>query len=81
MHNAYPYTKDLMTLYNISKITCIAQPVPIPGISTISSPLSLSAWARALQTHPDPDLRQYILVGIQEGFHVGFDHFHPFVVG
>ena len=74
LHNSYPYTGDLLALASISKATSRPQQTSIPGISSISTPLFLSAWVQALQAYPDNDLREYILTGIQEGFYLGFNH-------
>lgn len=45
-----------------------------PGIpTTISTPLKLKAWARYLSVHPDQQFAAYILQGLTNGFHIGFD--------
>ena len=48
-------------------------------LSGVRSPLSsrLHAWQSRLRTMPDQQLAQYILQGLQEGFHVGFDRWCP----
>ena len=39
----------------------------------ITTPLRVTAWEQALRFHPDHSFRGYIVQGIREGFHVGFD--------
>ena len=42
-------------------------------IGTVSTPLQISAWTKLLQNHPDSCYVDYLLQGIQNGFHIGFD--------
>ena len=39
----------------------------------INTPLRLETWARDLRHQPDQQFARYILRGIQQGFHVGFN--------
>ena len=52
-----------------------------PGLHAIHSPLidRLSCWRSALSTHPDNDFSHYVLKGIEQGFHIGFDYTSPLV--
>lgn len=34
----------------------------------------LGEWRKALAAHPDPEFREYVLKGIQQGFRIGFRH-------
>ena len=43
-------------------------------LQTISTPLKVEEWERALVGHPDEDLVGYVLSGIRGGFRVGFDY-------
>lgn len=43
-------------------------------LQTISTPLKVEEWERALVGHPDEDLVGYFLSGIRDGFRVGFDY-------
>ena len=43
-------------------------------MNTITTPLSLSAWAQHLTSHPDQQFAHYILKGIAQGFRIGFSH-------
>ena len=38
-----------------------------------TTPLNVDAWQQALADHPDQTFAQYILRGIQQGFHIGAD--------
>ena len=42
-------------------------------LSVVSTPLSLPAWKRKLERHPDQDYVKYILSGIEYGFRIGVD--------
>ena len=68
----YPYTADLMCLDACRPVN----PVPLPAIATVSTPLVIPAWEDALKPHPDRVLAQYILRGLQCGFRIGFDRSH-----
>ena len=68
---AYPYTQDLLNLrYTSSQEGFIPE---LEGINTIVTPLHAAAWEAFLQDHPDRALTQYILNGIRNGFHIGYD--------
>ena len=48
---------------------------PIPAwLQSVSSPLVRQEWAEELADHLDSAFRDYILVGITQGVHIGFDH-------
>ena len=47
-------------------------------ISVLSTPLSLPAWRRKLEKHPDQDYAKYILSGIEYGFRIGVDDIREF---
>jgi len=38
-----------------------------------STPLCLPTWQKALVGHPDKQFVEYILMGIERGFHIGAD--------
>lgn len=40
----------------------------------MSTTLVRHEWAEDLASHPDPAFRDYILMGITQGFRIGFDH-------
>ena len=40
-------------------------------LQAISSPLCLAQWQQRLRAHPDADFSQYILQGLEFGFHIG----------
>ena len=69
-NGTYNYTQDLLALEE--KRPNIAPNLPLLGKS-ITSPLIVSNWRSALQSHPDQAFVQYILQGLTHGFHVGFD--------
>jgi hypothetical protein len=68
----YPYTADLMCLDACRPVN----PIPLPAIAMVSTPLVIPAWEDALKPHPDRVLAQYILRGLQCGFRIGFDRSH-----
>lgn len=45
-----------------------------PDLADIKTPLKPGAWREALQGHPDAEFAQYIVHGIEKGFHIGFNH-------
>ena len=66
----YRYTQDLMTLnWHAPSTTSSAD----HRLSVVSTPLSLPAWKRKLEKHPDQDYVKYILSGIEYGFRIGVD--------
>ena len=65
----YPYTSDLMCLD-----ACRPQERPLPQeLTSVSTPLVLSAWAAALQVHPDRAFARYVIDGLSHGFRIGFN--------
>ena len=42
----------------------------------VRSPLrcKIHIWRETLQKHPDPELAEYVLEGIEKGFRIGFNH-------
>ena len=73
--DAYRFTDHLLALERYTPVS--GQPVSIPAaVHVVCSPLNVSAWQRALQDHPDQRFVGYILEGIVDGFHIGFDRSH-----
>ena len=73
--NKYIYIDDLVQMGNL-----VAQGPPPTGILAPNcSPLfqKLDHWAELLQPHPDKRFCDFILKGIKEGFHIGFDRLLP----
>ena len=68
---AYPHTADLLALNarGYGQLT----PPAIEGLNHIQSPLVSKEWEKALQFHPDRAFVHYLLMGIQQGFRIGFD--------
>ena len=64
----YQYTEHLIELDRCR--TSGAVPAEIQQIRT---PLSWQEWASRLSGHPDQQFAQYVLQGIAQGFHIGFD--------
>ena len=71
----YHYTQDLMTLNSHAHSTASSVD---QRISVLSTPLSLPAWRRKLEKHPDQDYVKYILSGIDYGFRIGVDDAREF---
>ena len=60
---------------DLQTLSCRVAPTPAPKeLHGISTPLRATAWEEQLQAHPDKDYVQYLLVGIQNGFRIGFDY-------
>ena len=66
----YRYTSDLLSLKHSSETRAPSTSIDA-RLASISSPLNIKAWSKFLSTHPDKDFRDYILQGIQYGFHIG----------
>ena len=45
-----------------------------PEVCTIVTPLSPRQWEQALANHPDRQFARYIVNGLWNGFHIGFQH-------
>ena len=46
----------------------------VPVLQCIQIPLQLDQWQLPLASHPDGNFVQYLLEGIQAGFHTGFNY-------
>ena len=69
----YPYTQDLLNLETHTD----AAPVPLlPAALAVITPLVHHEWEKALISHPDRQFVLYLLAGIRQGFHIGFDRNH-----
>ena len=66
----YQYTKDLLLLEACRAGTSC---VLLEEATAITTLLRASAWERALANHSDKVFTRYILTGISQGFHIGFD--------
>ena len=66
----YQYMPDLKELTN-------RRPLVMPvgwmqGWSRVSTPLVWEAWESRLQEHPDRSFREYLVMGMTQGFRIGF---------
>ena len=68
---AYPHTANLLALN--ARGFCQLTPPAVEGLNHIQLPLVSKEWEKALQFHPDRAFVQYLLMGIQQGFRIGFD--------
>ena len=59
------------TLLALEGSHCLPSP---PNLPRAPSPIVVSALLLAMQHHPDQRLASYILSGLTNGFHRGFDH-------
>ena len=66
----YEYTEDLTKLEGYR--TEISLKLPSEAAS-ITTPLKHAAWEEALANHKDKKFVEYILKGIGQGFHIGFN--------
>lgn len=73
----YIYTEDLWALHNQPHQTT-ARPRQAPSLPPHHGPLPLDPhiWEVALRQHPDRLFVEYILRGLELGFHIGFDATH-----
>lgn len=69
----YPYTPDLLKLESFRP--CFPTFLP-ESCQVITTPLNLTNWELALGAHPDRHFVHYILEGIRNGFHIGFNYKH-----
>ena len=67
---SYPYTQDSLKL--ASKLPSSPINLP-PSCCHITTPLNVCQWEVALQNHPDKQLTSFIIEGITNGFHIGYD--------
>jgi len=65
----YRYTEDLKALEQKSGQD---DPNIPPQLQHIITPLRAEAWKKYLTNYPDQEFAQYLLQGIQHGFHIGF---------
>lgn len=48
--------------------------VKLPNkLTEVRTPLRVTVWRRALESHPDREFVQFMLTGVQEGFRIGYD--------
>ena len=66
----YPYNHHLLEFERRSGTIA---GVSHPWLQLVSSPLRHSEWSDELEGHPDAVLATYVLNGIYNGFHIGFD--------
>ena len=67
---SYNYTEDLLNLEKKQSATPYCLPVEA---RTITSPFMVENWAKALNQHPDKTFVHYLVKGMADGFHIGFD--------
>ena len=69
----YPYTADLISLSLCRPPTQKTH----AKLSRVTSQLNLTAWEEALRTHPDRTYVRFLLLGIENGFRIGFNYTNP----
>lgn len=67
----YPYINHLKELERRKPEVHWELPLWLQRVET---PLVREEWRKSLATHPDPEYREYLLYGIQQGFRIGFRH-------
>jgi len=69
------YTQSCMNeLMALQRCTpCQAPPLP-SLLKSINTTPDLAAWEQALSTHPDRRFVEFLLKGISEGFHIGYNY-------
>ena len=68
----YPYTADLLCL-DFCRQPAAAEAFIGHLIITISTPLVVQEWVKALSTHPDQVFAKYIHKGLSFGFRIGLN--------
>ena len=72
-NSLYMYTSDLLCL-EFSRPNTDYQ---TPQLAEVRTPLQSEAWESALSCHPDRAFARYIVRGLREGFHIGFNRQAP----
>ena len=67
----YVYMQDLHTLDK--RVPQLRGALPESACKVLT-PLKVASWADALKDYPDQELAEYLLRGIVQGFHIGFDY-------
>ena len=67
----YVYMQDLCTLEK--RVPQLRGALPASACKVLT-PLKVASWADALKDYPDRELAEYLLRGIDQGFHIGFDY-------
>ena len=67
----YVYMHDLHTLDK--RVPQLRGALPESACKVLT-PLKVASWADALKDYPDQELAEYLLRGIVQGFHIGFDY-------
>ncbi|CAI8040086.1 hypothetical protein GBAR_LOCUS22339, partial [Geodia barretti] len=70
LHNPHPWTEKLLTLDRCRPTNEPPVTRMITGITTL---LRWREWEEAMAGHPDRRFREYIALGIHQGFRIGFD--------
>ena len=78
--DAYHYTGHLVALERCTPASGPSVSI-LAAVHVVCSPLNMSTWKKALQDHPDQRFVKYILVGLVNGFHIGFDRSHGLLSG
>ncbi len=42
--------------------------------SRVTTPMRVEEWEEALRTHPDRTYVSYLMRGLSQGFHIGFEY-------
>ena len=66
----YPYTEQLLALSRQQATHPCKLP---PHLCDIVTPLSLTAWAQSLHSHPDKGFTNFVIAGLANGFRIGFN--------
>ena len=74
----YLYMEDLAQLQGVPSRPLSASRSPLlQRVSLISLPLHVAAWQELLANHPDERFQRFIVDGIHQGFHIGFNPSQP----
>ena len=69
----YPYTEQLKQLESFLAEVVPVENIAWPELYTITTPLIHKEWVKLLSAHPHVEFSHYVLTGLAQGFHIGFN--------
>ena len=69
----HPYTEQLKQLESFLAEVVPVENIAWPELNTITTPLIHKEWVKLLSSHPDVEFSHYVLTGLAQDFHIGFD--------
>ena len=66
-----PFVEQLLSLHQLGLVS--PSPQIHPALQPVRTPLQTDQWEVLLHQHPDPQLTDWLICGLKEGFRIGFD--------